>query len=182
MIDEAMALGAAPTLRIDAVKALQQRWQAEAQTVPLDRKHEQKLWDAFRKPIDEAFNRKSADRERAVTELSARDRVVLEASKALEAANASGDAQQIRAAMQALEAALRGQAQAAEAVATAQKDAQAHSEAQAGVLPVATEGGAGESAETPMVVKLPRLPLQRPQRLSLLSGLWWQCAVTTAQA
>lgn len=149
MIDEAVALGAAPTLRIDAVKALQQRWQAEAQTVPLDRKHEQKLWDAFRKPIDEAFNRKSADRERAVTELSARDRVVLEASKALEAANASGDAQRIRAAMQALEAALRGQAQAAEAVATAQKDAQAHSEAQAGALPVAAEGGAGESAETP---------------------------------
>ena len=112
MIDEAVALGAAPTLRIDAVKALQQRWQAEAQTVPLDRKHEQKLWDAFRKPIDEAFNRKSADREKAVTELSARDRVVLEASKALEAANASGDVQQIRSAMQALEAALHGQAQA----------------------------------------------------------------------
>jgi regulator of protease activity HflC (stomatin/prohibitin superfamily) len=39
--------------------------------------------------------------------------VVLEASKALEAANARGDAQQIRTAMQALEAALRGQAQAA---------------------------------------------------------------------
>lgn len=122
MIEEATALGAAPTLRIDAVKALQQRWQSEAQSVPLDRKHEQKLWDAFRKPIDEAFNRKSADRERAVTELSARDRVVVEASKALEAANATGDAQQIRAAMQALEAALRGQAQAAQAVATTQKD------------------------------------------------------------
>ena len=122
MIDEAVSLGAAPTLRIDAVKALQQRWQAEAQTVPLDRKHEQKLWDAFRKPIDEAFNRKSADRERAVTELSALDRVVLEASKALESANASGDAQRIRAAMQGLEAALRGQAQAAQAVASAQKD------------------------------------------------------------
>jgi len=122
MIEEATALGAAPTLRIDAVKALQQRWQSEAQSVPLDRKHEQKLWDAFRKPIDEAFNRKSADRERAVTELSARDRVVVEASKALEAANATGDAQQIRAAMQALEAALRGQAQAAQAVATAPKD------------------------------------------------------------
>lgn len=122
MIEEATALGAAPTLRIDAVKALQQRWQGEAQSVPLDRKHEQKLWDAFRKPIDEAFNRKSADRERAVTELSARDRVVVDASKALEAANATGDAQQIRAAMQALEAALRGQAQAAQAVETAQKD------------------------------------------------------------
>jgi hypothetical protein len=122
MIEEATALGAAPTLRIDAVKALQQRWQSEAQSVPLDRKHEQKLWDAFRKPIDEAFNRKSADRERAVTELSARDRVVVGASKALEAANATGDAQQIRAAMQALESALRGQAQAAQAVATTQKD------------------------------------------------------------
>ncbi len=122
MIEEAMALGAAPMLRIDAVKALQQRWQGEAQSVPLDRKHEQKLWDAFRKPIDEAFNRKSADRERAVTELSARDRVVVDASKALEAANATGDAQQIRSAMQALEAALRGQAQAAQAVETAQKD------------------------------------------------------------
>src|SRR6218665_1311245 len=40
MIEEANALGAAATLRIDAVKALQQRWQAEAQTVPLERKHE----------------------------------------------------------------------------------------------------------------------------------------------
>lgn len=129
MIDEATALGAAPMLRIDAVKALQQRWQAEAQSVPLDRKHEQKLWDAFRKPIDEAFNRKSADREKATTELSARDRVVLDASKALEAANATGDAQQIRAAVQALEAALRGQAQAAEAVASAQKAEAAQSAA-----------------------------------------------------
>ncbi|MGB3882331.1 MAG: DUF349 domain-containing protein, partial [Diaphorobacter nitroreducens] len=107
MIEEAGALGAAPGLRIDAIKALQQRWQAEAQAVPLDRKHEQKLWDAFRKPIDEAFNRKSAERERSASELSARDRAVLEASKALEAANASGDAQKIRGAMAALERALK---------------------------------------------------------------------------
>lgn len=121
LIAEAEAVGAAPTLRIEAVKALQQRWQAEAQSVPLDRKHEQKLWDAFRKPIDEAFNRKTAERERASTELSARDRVVLEASKALEAANAGGDAQKIRQAIAALEDALRGQAQAAAAVAAAQE-------------------------------------------------------------
>jgi hypothetical protein len=112
MIEEATALGAAPALRIDAIKALQQRWQAEAQAVPLDRKQEQRLWDAFRKPIDEAFNRKSAQRERTATELSARDRAVLDASKALEAANAGGDAQQIRSAMAALEAALRSQAEA----------------------------------------------------------------------
>src|SRR6218665_1046199 len=124
MIEEANALGAAATLRIDAVKALQQRWQAEAQTVPLERKHEQKLWEAFRKPLDEAFQRKSTERERAVSELSARDRMVLDAANALQAANASADAQQIRAAMQALEAALRGQAQAAQVLASAPKDAQ----------------------------------------------------------
>lgn len=112
MIEEASTLGAAPMLRIDAVKALQQRWQAEAQGVPLDRKHEQKLWDAFRKPIDEAFNRKTAERDNAATALSGHDRLVLDAAKALEAANATGDAQKIRAAMTALDAALRGQAQA----------------------------------------------------------------------
>ncbi|MBA2963465.1 DUF349 domain-containing protein [Ramlibacter sp. MAH-25] len=112
MIDEAKVLGAAPQLRIDAVKSLQQRWQAEAQTVPLDRKQEQKLWDAFRKPIDDAFQRKTEDRERAASALSDRDRAVLEASKALEAANASGDAHRIRTAMAALDAALRGQAEA----------------------------------------------------------------------
>ena len=165
MIDEAVALGAAPALRIDAVKALQQRWQAEAQAVPLDRKHEQKLWDAFRKPIDEAFNRKSADREKAVTELSARDRVVLEASKALEAANASGDAQQIRTAMQALDAALRGQAQAAQAVATAEKAEQQQGDASAGLAQAAPEneasGEAIEGAEEASAPVAPK-PVARP--------------------
>lgn len=112
MIEEARALGASPALRIDAVKALQQRWQAEAQRIPLDRKHEQKLWDTFRKPLDEAFQRKSEEREKAAGALSERDRAVLQASQALEEANASGDAQKIRAAMQALEAALRQSGQA----------------------------------------------------------------------
>ena len=115
MIEEAAVLGAAPQLRIDAVKALQQRWQAEAQSVPLDRKHEQKLWDAFRKPIDEAFNRKTAEREKSASALSDHDRRVLDAAKALEQANAGGDVQKIRAAIAALEAANRGQAVAAAA-------------------------------------------------------------------
>lgn len=119
MIAEAKVLGAEAVLRIDAVKALQQRWQAEAHRVPMDRRHEQKLWDAFRKPIDEAFNRKTAEREKAQSALSERDRIVLEASKALQAANASGDAQAIRSAMNGLDAALRGQAQAQAAVVAA---------------------------------------------------------------
>ena len=133
MIDEAKQLGAQETLRIDAVKALQQRWQAEAHRVPMDRRHEQKLWDAFRKPIDEAFNRKTVEREKAQSALSERDRIVLDASKALQAANASGDAQAIKTAMAALDAALRGQAQAQAAVAAAaqtseEKSAQAQVE------------------------------------------------------
>ncbi|MCJ0762814.1 DUF349 domain-containing protein [Variovorax terrae] len=150
MIDEASALGAAPLLRIDAVKALQQRWQAEAQAVPLERKHEQKLWDAFRRPIDEAFNRKTAEREKAASALSERDRAVLDAAKALEAANAGGDAQKIRAAMNELEAALRGQAQAA-AVVTAQaaeaaKNESNQAEVQAQRSSDATETVASEAA------------------------------------
>ena len=110
MIAEATELGGQPMLRIDAVKALQQRWQAEAQTVPLDRRHEQKLWDAFRAPIDDAFNRKTAEREKASSAMSDHDRYVLDASKALDAANAAGEVQKIRAAIARLEGAIRGEA------------------------------------------------------------------------
>ena len=122
LIAEAQALGAAPTLRIDAVKDLQHRWQEEAHTVVLDRKQEQKLWDAFRQPIDEAFARKSSARESSQAALTPHDKAVLDASKALEAAIAKGDAQQIRAAMQTLESVSRGevvQSQAAKVVADA---------------------------------------------------------------
>ncbi len=113
MITEAREVAAAPALRVDAVKALQQRWQVEAQSVPLDRKTEQKLWEVFRAPLDEAFQRKGAERQQPTGPLSARDRAVIDASKALDAANASGDAAKIRSAMAALDAALRGQAQQA---------------------------------------------------------------------
>ncbi len=109
MIEEAQTLGAEPQLRIDAVKAVQQRWQQEAQQVPIERKQEQKLWDAFRKPIDDAFQRKTADREKAAGALGEFDRMVVEASKAVAEATASGDAQKIHAAAKALEAVVRGQ-------------------------------------------------------------------------
>jgi hypothetical protein len=108
MIEEAQVLGAEPMLRIDAVKHLQQRWQQEAQGVPIERKQEQKMWDAFRKPIDDAFQRKTAEREKAASALGEFDRMVLEAAKAVEAATASGDAQQIHAAAKALEAIVSG--------------------------------------------------------------------------
>ena len=173
LIAEAEQLGAAPQLRIDAVKALQQRWQAEAQAVPLDRKHEQRLWDAFRKPIDEAFNRKGAERERQQAAMSAHDRAVLEAAKALEAANASGDAQKIRAAMAQLEAATRGQLAAAPAPASEEKvaaapadgapaasesEAPAPAEAAADAPPAEGEGAAPEAA-APAPAPKPAKPL-----------------------
>ncbi len=163
LIQEAEALGTAPQLRIDAVRQLQQRWQAEAQAVPLDRKHEQRLWDAFRKPLDEAFNRKGAERERQQAAMSAHDRAVLDAAKTLEAANASGDAQKIRAAMAQLEAATRGQAAAAEA-----KPVPASAEAvpaaeEAGDAPAtAPEAEAGEgdaAAAAPAPASKPAKPL-----------------------
>ncbi|MDB5895201.1 MAG: hypothetical protein JWQ88_2732, partial [Rhodoferax sp.] len=151
MIAEAIELGAAPVLRIDAVKALQQRWQAEAQSVPMDRKFEQKLWDAFRKPIDDAFNRKTEEREKSASALSDRDRVVLEAAKALEAANATGDAAKIRGAMNDLDAALRGQAQAQAVVNADKADAAAQSAAQAETPPAAStpSGSDGDNAAKP---------------------------------
>ena len=113
LIDEAKALAAETHLRIDAVKSLQQRWQQESQVVALDRRQEQKLWDAFRKPIDEAFQRKTQQREQAAAAHNAHDQAVLQAAKALEVASQRGDAAEIRTAMQALEQATRGQAASA---------------------------------------------------------------------
>jgi hypothetical protein len=182
MIEEATALGAAPSLRIDAVKALQQRWQAEAQAVPLDRKQEQKLWEAFRQPIDEAFNRKGADREKAAHAVSEHDRRVLDAAKAVDAANQSGDAQQIRAAVAALEAALRGQAQAVQAAAPA-APAAASADVSAppaldSAVSAAAEGDApaeaavdaqDESAEAPTPAPAPA-PVAPPKKIVAVRG------------
>jgi hypothetical protein len=109
LIAEAQALSAVPTLRVDAVKALQQRWQEEAHVVVLDRKQEQKLWDAFRQPIDEAFARKSSVREQSQAALTPHDKAVLDAAKVLDSATAKGDASAIRAAMQMLEQIARGE-------------------------------------------------------------------------
>ncbi len=155
MIDEAKLLGAEALLRLDAVKALQQRWQAEAHRIPIERRHEQKLWDAFRKPIDEAFNRKTAEREQAQSALSERDRIVLDASKALQAANASGDVQAIRSAVAALEAALSGQAQAQAAVQAAKNSEQNTALAHIEQGTEATENIASESASEDASATLP---------------------------
>ena len=112
MIEEAGELAARVPLNIASVKALQQRWQAEAHSVPLERKQEQKLWEAFRQPIDAAFERKGAEREAGVKALNAHDQRVLDAARAVDEAVAQGDAQAIRTAMAALEDAVQGRGQA----------------------------------------------------------------------
>jgi ATP-dependent RNA helicase SUPV3L1/SUV3 len=164
MIDEAKELGAAPQLRIDAVKSLQQRWQAEAQSVPLDRKHEQKLWDAFRKPIDDAFNRKTADREKAASAVSERDRAVMEASKALDAATSSGDAQRIREAMAALDQALKA--------APASAPAPAASSAATPAVPAeaAAEGETVAAGSEPAEAAAPAAPKAPPKPVVAVRG------------
>lgn len=145
LISQVKALHDAPGLAVDAIKTLQQQWQALAQGVPLERKLEQKLWDAFRAPVDALFQRKSAERSRAPAQaLSAHDRAVLDAAQALQAANASGDAQQIRAALTALEAAR----QQAPQVSQDQQPAQATPAAGQDAAPVATPAA---SAERPVI-------------------------------
>ena len=117
MIEEAKALGEAPQLRIDAVKALQQRWQIESQAVPVERKLAQKLWDAFRQPLDEAFSRKTQSRASAPAQnLSEHDKAVMAAAAELEKAIAQGDASAIRQAMAHVQAVSVGQTAAPAAV------------------------------------------------------------------
>lgn len=173
LIEEAQTLGASPQLRIDAVKALQARWQAEAQAVPMDRKQEQKLWDAFREPIDAAFARKSSERERGAVALNAHDQRVLDASREVEAASQSGDAQRIRAAMAALEAALAGQVEqraappASAPVPTAPAASEAPADAPAETAPntdgdTVAEPAASEAAEAaPAVAPKPAPPAKK---------------------
>ena len=160
LIAEAQALAEAPSLRVDAVKALQQRWQQEAHAVPLDRKHEQKLWEAFRAPIDDAFARKGSQRAAQAAALSEHDRAVLEAAQVLTQATQAADAGQIRAAMAALQAALQAPPAASAAPAAAPA-----------AEPVA-EGGASEAtpAATPDAAAAPAPAPAAPRKLVAMRG------------
>ncbi|MBP7302522.1 MAG: DUF349 domain-containing protein, partial [Brachymonas sp.] len=82
LIEQAQALSSGEW-RIDAIKELQHRWQQEAQRISLERRQEQKLWDAFRKPIDAAFQRRSQQREQLASSANQRDQAVLQAVQAL---------------------------------------------------------------------------------------------------
>ncbi len=157
-------------LRIDFVRGIQQQWQVEAQSVPLDRKTEQKLWDNFKATIDSAFAKKdevrNAAREAYVSNLSVHDKAVLEASKALDEANATGEAGKIQAAMASLQAALRGQAVIVAKAPEAPEMPKADEPTPAAALAATpsddapTEGVEGVPAEAAKVVVAPPAPVK----------------------
>ena len=149
MIEEAKQLSAAASLRIDAVKALQQRWQAESQSIALDRKLAQKLWDAFRQPLDEAFQRKTQERTVQTQALSAHDQAVLDSSNALEKAIAQGDAALIRQAMLHLNQVISGKAVTTDSTAPQKPvtDTQSNPSTQAESSPVAETAAADQATE-----------------------------------
>ncbi|WP_395007521.1 DUF349 domain-containing protein [Undibacterium sp.] len=69
MIDEVESLDATQKSSIDQLRSLQQRWQVQATTVPLQRNDEQRLWERFRAACDGIFEKKrgfaeSADQQR----------------------------------------------------------------------------------------------------------------------
>lgn len=180
MIEEAKNLAAEPVLRVAAVKALQQRWQADAQSISLDRKHEQKLWDAFRQPLDEAFARKTTSRAPAAEALNDHDSRVIEAAQAVQAACDAGDAAAIAKAVAALNAASLGMPAPVTAPAS-EPAAPAVAEIAAVVVPavdsqapsdVAEEAVSGDSEVTPLEAptQVPVKPAPVPKKLVAVRG------------
>ena len=114
LIDEAKALGEQSPLPIEAIKALQARWQQVSQAMAIDRRLGQKLWESFRQPIDEAFARnpkpaRGPGRQGPVSHapLSPHEQAIMSATQELEQAIAQRDAARIQAARDALQASLR---------------------------------------------------------------------------
>lgn len=146
LTEQAQSLGKEAVLNIEAIKALQQKWQAEAQRVPLERKLEQKLWDKFRQPLDDAFARKTAEREKINQAVNEFDRQVSEAAKAVKLAAESADAQAIRAATEVLSQLLQNGGRVAE-VQVASASASASAESAPAPAPAVTTLDAADSTE-----------------------------------
>ncbi|WP_143896365.1 DUF349 domain-containing protein [Tepidimonas sediminis] len=159
LIAEAQALAAEPRVRLEAVRALQQRWQEEAQRVPLERRKEQKLWEAFRAPLDEAFARRQAERAQQQAALSAHDAAVVEAARALEQACAEEDVSAIRAAMEALRRAVeQPPAPANEAAEPAPQAAASAPAAESPARPLVARRGDDRPGAAPAAAPVPGRP------------------------
>jgi hypothetical protein len=68
LIEEAAAIDGHDRHAIDALRALQQRWQEQARALPLERKAEQALWQRFRGACDAVFAQRKESAHAADTE------------------------------------------------------------------------------------------------------------------
>ena len=92
MIAEVAALNPNERHALDALKALQERWQEHARALPLERKTEQALWQRFRAACDAAFAKRKESAHAADAERRAHQDAKDAISARLEQAAASLDA------------------------------------------------------------------------------------------
>ncbi|WP_075792303.1 DUF349 domain-containing protein [Massilia putida] len=88
IIEEAAAIDPHDRHAIDAMRALQQRWQEHARALPLERKSEQALWQRFRAVCDDVFQRRKETMHEADIERRAHEAAKEAISARLEAAAA----------------------------------------------------------------------------------------------
>ncbi len=92
MIAQVAALNPNDRHAIDALKALQERWQEHARALPLERKTEQALWQRFRTACDAVFAKRKESAHAADAERRSHQEAKDAISARLEAAAASADA------------------------------------------------------------------------------------------
>jgi hypothetical protein len=88
IIEEAAAIDPHDRHAIDTMRALQQRWQEHARSLPLERKSEQALWQRFRAVCDDVFHRRKETMHEADIERRAHEAAKEAISARLEAAAA----------------------------------------------------------------------------------------------
>ncbi|WP_296949930.1 DUF349 domain-containing protein [uncultured Massilia sp.] len=86
IIEEAAAIDPHDRHALDAMRALQQRWQEHARALPLERKSEQALWQRFRAVCDDVFQRRKDTMHEADIERRAHEAAKEAISARLEAA------------------------------------------------------------------------------------------------
>jgi hypothetical protein len=86
IIELAAAIDPHDRYALDTMRALQQRWQEHARTLPLERKSEQALWQRFRAVCDDIFQRRKESMHEADIERRAHEAAKEAISARLEAA------------------------------------------------------------------------------------------------
>jgi hypothetical protein len=86
LIEQAAAIDPHDRHALDTMRALQQRWQEHARTLPLERKSEQALWQRFRAVCDGVFQRRKESMHEADIERRAHEAAKEAISARLEAA------------------------------------------------------------------------------------------------